>query len=353
MSIAIIAITRNGAKLATTVWNGLGDAAQIHVLRKYAGQAGKGALPFGEGELAGLMARLWPAVHGIVCIMASGIVVRMIAPLLQGKDTDPAIVVMDEAGKFAISLLSGHLGGANDLAERCAFICGARPVITTATDVNALPSFDLLAKEQGWIIEDLSRIKTLNSLLLDGEPIAVVDTTNLVRGYFHGRGKLHFFDTFVAGLRSSAKGFLFVTNSVVPPQLQSDALLVLRPRNLVLGIGCNSGTGQDEIMAVITTQLKRLFLSARSIACIATADAKRSEPGLVAVAAALDLPLRCYSSLELNGVTVPSPPSAHALQAIGATGVAEPAALLASHGGTLLLQKVKDGNVTLAIAEMI
>ena len=348
MPAAVVAITRNGARLGAKLRPGLG--ADLFVLQKYRGQAGKAAEGF--DDLKVLLPRLWDERRDLVCIMATGIVVRLIAPLLQGKETDPAVVVMDEAGKFAISLLSGHLGGANDLAERCAFVCGARPVITTATDVNALPSFDLLAKEQGWGIEDLSRVKVLNSLLLDDEPIAVVDGTGLVRSYFHGRGKLSFFDSFVAGMRSNAHGFLFVTNSVIPPQVQSERLLVLRPRNLVLGIGCNSGTAASEIEAVIMANLKRQFLSPLSIACLATAEAKRGEPGLVACAASLGVPLRWFSSEELNGVEAPSPPSAHAMKAIGAVGVAEPAALLASHGGTLLLQKVKDGNVTLAIAEM-
>jgi len=347
MSIAIIAITRNGARMGAKLRAGLG--AELFVLQKYRGQAGQAAQGF--SDLQELLPRLWREGHGFVCIMATGIVVRMIAPLLQGKDTDPAVVVMDEAGKFAISLLSGHLGGANDLAERCAFVSGARPVITTATDVNELPSFDLLAKDHGWLIEDLNRVKTLNSLLLDNEPIAVVDATGLVRSYFHGRGRLVFHESFVAGQRSDARGFLFVTNSVVPPQLQSESLLVLRPRNLVLGIGCNSGTSAEEIETVIAAQLKRLFLSPRSIACLATAEAKQEEPGLLACAKAFGVPLRWFSSTELNAVAVPSPPSAHALKAIGAAGVAEPAALLASHGGILLLKKVKDGNVTLAIAE--
>jgi cobalt-precorrin 5A hydrolase len=283
--------------------------------------------------------------------MATGIVVRMIAPLLEGKETDPAVVVMDDAGKFAISLLSGHLGGGNELAERCAFISGARAVITTATDVNGLPSFDMLARDNGWVIDDLSRVKTLNSLLLDNEEIAVVDDTGLVKSYFHGRGRLSFHDSFVAGLRSGAKGFLFVTNSVIPPQLQSAGLLVLRPKNLLLGIGCNSGTSAEEILEVVAANLKRLFLSTLSIAAIGTAEAKSGEPGLIAAAERLGVPLRCYDSDELNRVTVPSPPSDHALAAIGAAGVAEPAAILAAGGGPLLLKKVKSGNVTLAIAE--
>jgi cobalt-precorrin 5A hydrolase len=349
MRIAIIAITRNGARLGSRLCEGLADS-DLYVLPRYRGEAGKRSLPI-DGELKGLVARLWPAVDGFVCIMATGIVVRLIAPLLAGKDIDPAVVVMDDAGKFAISLLSGHLGGGNELSERVAFISGARAVITTATDANALPSFDMLAKEHGWAIEELGRVKTLNALLLDDEPIAVVDSTGLVRPWFHGRARLQYHDSFVAGLRSGARGFLFVTSSIVPPQLQSEALLVLRPKNLFLGIGCNSGTAAEEIETVVLSNLKRLFLSPASVACIATAEAKKNEPGLIAAAEKFSVPLRCYASQELNAVESPSPASVHAMTAIGATGVAEPAALLASGGGVLLLKKVKSGNVTLAIAE--
>jgi cobalt-precorrin 5A hydrolase len=350
LPIAIIAITRNGAQLGARLRAGLGSA-DLHVLRKYHGQAGKGALSF-DGELRLLLQRLWPEYGGFICIMAAGIVVRLVAPLLAGKEKDPAVVVMDDAGRFAISLLSGHLGGANELAKRCAFITGAREVITTATDANGLPSFDMLARENGWAIEDLSRVKTLNSLLLDGEEIAVVDTTGLVRPWFHGRGRLAFHDTVVAARRSNARGLLLVSNAFIPPQVQSENVLVLRPRNLVLGIGCNSGTAADEIEVLVSAQLKRLFLSPLSLACVATARAKAEEPGLVAFAGHHGLPLHCYGSDELNEVVTPSPPSEHALKAIGAVGVAEPAAILASCGGKLLLAKVKEGNVTLAIAEM-
>jgi cobalt-precorrin 5A hydrolase len=348
MSIAIIAITANGARLGARLQECL-PGSQCHVLARYQSEAGRGAAPI-HGELKELMAKLWPRVTGIVCIMATGIVVRLAAPLLAGKEKDPAVVVMDEAGRFAISLLSGHLGGGNDLAERCAFIVGAQPVITTATDVNNLPSFDLLARDHHWQIEDLSRVKLLNSLLLDGKEIAVVDDSGQVRSYFRGRGNLVFYDSFVAGMRSAAPGILFVTNSTIPRQLQSERLLVLRPRDLAVGVGCNKGTSAEEIMNLIQAHLQRLLLSPASIACLATAEAKRQEPGLVACAALLSVPLRCYESTQLNSVPVPSPPSPHAQAAIGAAGVAEPAAILASSGGRLLLQKVKDGNVTLAIA---
>jgi len=351
MRIAVVAITRNGAVLGKRLRESLAGA-QLYVSGRYAGQAGRERVTFEPGDLKGLLGSLWGTVDGFVLIMATGIVVRLIAPLLESKQSDPAVVTMDDAGRFAISLTSGHLGGANELAERCAFISGARAVITTATDVNDLPSFDMLAKEQGWVIDDISRVKTLNSLLLDGEEIAVVDPSGQTRCWFHGRGRLNFHDTYAAALESRARGFLFVTNRQLPPRSRPDNLLILRPRNLVLGIGCNRGTAADEIDAFVAAHLKRIFVSLKSVRCIASAAAKRDEAGLIEYAGRHGIPLEFFESAELNRVACPSPPSEHARAAIGAAGVAEPAALLASGGGRLMLNKVKSENVTLAVAEM-
>jgi cobalt-precorrin 5A hydrolase len=351
MRIAIFAITRNGAQLGKKLCEGMAGA-DFYVSSRYAGQAGKDKTVFEAAQLREQLTAIWPRVDGFVLIMATGIVVRMIAPLLESKASDPAVVVMDDAGRFAISLVSGHLGGANELAERCAFISGARAVITTATDANGLPSFDMLAKEQGWIIEDLSRVKILNSLLLDGEEIAVVDPSGQTRCWFHGRGKLTFHDTFAAAIDSTAMGFLFVTNRHLPPHTRPDNLLILRPRNLVLGIGCNRGTPADEIEEFVATHLKRIFVSLKSVSCIASAAAKSDEVGLLEYAERHGIPLQFFESEELNQIPCPSPPSEHARSAIGAVGVAEPAALLAAGAKRLMLKKVKSANVTLAVAEI-
>lgn len=351
MHIAVIAITRNGVQLGQKLRDGLADA-DLHVSSRYGGQAGKERLCFDPDGLKERVTTIWRDYDGFVFIMATGIVVRMLAPLLESKETDPAVVVMDDGGRFAVSLLSGHLGGANELAERCAFITGSRAVITTATDANHLPSFDMLAKEQGWVIDDISRVKLLNSLLLDNEEIAVVDPSGKTRCWFHGQCRLSYFDTFAEAMESRARGFLFVTNRHLPPQTQPKTLLLLRPRNLVLGIGCNRGTPADEIDSFVCSYLKRIFLSLKSVARIATASAKQDEAGLIAFAERHGIPLVFYGSEELNSANAPSPPSQHALEAIGAVGVAEPAAILASGGGRLLLKKVKTDNVTLAVAEI-
>lgn len=345
MRVAIIAITANGAKLGATLKNGL-PLGSLFVIEKHA--TGE-AVPFSE-RVPALMARLWPDYDGFVCIMATGIVVRSIAPLLKGKDEDPAVVAVDDAGRFAVSLLSGHLGGANALAASCAELTGATPVITTATDANELPSFDMLAKENGWRIEDLSRVKVLNALLLEGKRIAVIDPTGKVADYCQGKGNLLFCRDADEALAVGADGMVVVNSGAVPHGLDPSQTLVLRPVELCLGIGCNRGTSADEIEAVVERHLSKLSLSLKSVRCIASAEAKADEEGLLACARRKGLPLLFFGSDELNAVVVPSPPSEHAFAAIGARGVAEPAALLASEGGLLILKKVKDGNVTIAIA---
>jgi len=231
MKIAIIAITANGALLGERLTQGI-TSSELFIPSKYAAGIETPVTVYKE-ELRFLIGRLWHEKDGLVCLMASGIVVRLIAPLLEGKDRDPAIVVMDDAGRFAVSLLSGHLGGANRLAEQCARATGATAVITTATDAHGLPSFDLLAKEQGWVIDELSRVKILNSLLLEDKEIAVVDPTGQVERLVSARGYLRYFPDFQAALRSKAAGYLFVSNREIPPDCAPKNLLVLRPRNLV------------------------------------------------------------------------------------------------------------------------
>ena len=346
MQVAIIAITGNGARIGAGLHRGI-PLSRLFVIEKH---ATGDAHPFSHG-VQGLVDRLWPDYDGFVFIMATGIVVRTIAPLLQAKDRDPAVVVLDDAGRFAVSLLSGHIGGANALAKHCAELAGSIPVITTATDANDLPSFDMLAKENGWRIDDLSRVKVLNALLLEGKEIAVVDSGDTVKRYFAGKGLLSFHEDCDHAVQCGASGVLLVTNRIAPPSADPDRTLVLRPLDLCLGIGCNRGTSASEIESVVSANLERLSLSIKSVSCIATARAKEDEDGLLAFAEQAGIELIFFESEQLNGVAVPSPPSAHAFAAIGARGVAEPAALLASEGGTLLLEKVKDGNVTLAIAQ--
>ena len=351
MKLAIIAITRNGAHLGARL-QAAHPRADLFVLARFATEAGAQATPF-TGELKVLVARLWSHYHSFAFIMATGIVVRTVAPHLAGKERDPAVVVLDEAGQFAISLLAGHLGGANRLAVELAAASGGTPVITTATDVNGLTAWDEAARQAGLRVEPVGHIKHLNSLLLEGGRIALVDRRGRVAPLFANTPGIEVHSTFAAALQSGATGLVFVTHRLIPDLDRRPNLLALRPLDLVVGIGCNRGTSADEIEAVVVNELGRAFLAFASVGRLASVQEKADEAGLLEFAARHALPLDFFTAAQLNIVAAPSPDSPHALAAVGARGVCEPAAILAAGGGPLLITKKKCGNVTIAVAERV
>ncbi len=349
MTLAIVAITDGGAELARRLGRSRPGAA-VHLPERL--RAEDGCHYFAEP-----LERLLPALFGqgsqLVCIMATGIVVRLLAPHLKGKDRDPAVVVLDEGGRFAISLLSGHLGGANALARELALLTGGQAVITTATDVRGLPAWDEAAREAGLAVEPLAGIRTLNALLLRGEPIVLVDREGRVAERFAGVPGVRRVANFAEAILAGAAGRVFVTHRFIPDLERQEGLLILRPRDLVVGIGCNRGTSAEEIGEAVKAALHQAFLSPRSIARLATVVDKRDEAGLTAYGASCGVPVEYHEATALNTVVAPSPPSAHALRAVGARGVCEPAAMLsAGGGGRLLVAKKALGNVTVAVAEM-
>jgi cobalt-precorrin 5A hydrolase len=347
MKLAIVAITQGGAKLARRLGADLPAAVFLPVKFRQDDDC-----RYFDRPLAVWLPGLFAEVEQLVCIMATGIVVRILGRELKGKDRDPAVVVMDEAGRFAISLLSGHLGGANDLARQLATLCGATPVITTATDVNNLPAWDQAARDAGLVVEPVSHLKTLNRLLLEGKTIALVDGQRRIADHFAAVPGVMLVADFATALKADADGLVAVTHRDLPQLPHQETLLALRPRDLVVGIGCNRGTGAGEIESALRNSLRQAGLAFASIARLASIDAKRDESGLLEFAANHRLLLEFFSAEELNRVATPSPDSRHAQRAVGAKGVCEPAALLGSRMGKLLIPKQKIGNLTLAVAEI-
>jgi len=297
------------------------------------------------------VSELWDDCRNLIFIMAAGIVVRTIAPLIKDKKTDPAIVVLDEKGRFAISLLSGHIGGANEIAREIANFLGGDAVITTASDVNNLPSIDLWAEENNLIIEDWEMIPQISTRLLNNGALRVYSEIEI---------KLP--DEF---LKVGNPGFadVIITNKIIPPHppllkggggdycgCHVKGQVYLRPKNLIIGIGCNSGTSVDEIEDAVINILKENNLSSLSICSIATIDKKGDEPGLIAFARKYSFEMNTFTPDELNAVKGILR-SESVFKATGANAVAEPAALLASGTDKLLIPKQKIRNVTIAVAE--
>jgi cobalt-precorrin 5A hydrolase/precorrin-3B C17-methyltransferase len=297
---------------------------------------------------------LWRRSGALVFIMASGIVVRTTAPLLKGKRTDPAVIVLDEAGKHAISLSGGHLGGANDLARELAAFLGGEAVITTASDVNGLPSLDLWARDHDLVVEDWGLLPQIGTRFVNNGALRVYADSDIdLPAEFLRVAEPRFADVVISNLQnayagSSACAVAGDDCSVETCRLKGQ--LYLRPRNLVIGIGCNSGTSQDEIESAVRQSLDEHNLSFRSIRSLATIDIKGNEPGLRAFAEKYAFAFRTFGADELNRVEGLDR-SDVVFKATGAQGVAEPAALVAAGTDRLLAAKQKKGNVTVAVAE--
>ena len=209
----------------------------------------------------------WGSAKNIICIMATGIVVRAVAPLLKDKKTDPAVVVLDENGCFVISLLSGHIGGANALTSRIAERIGAQPVITTASDLQGRVALDLWAKEENLYIEDYKKLKTLSAKIVNGERVTV-----RTERIFNSDDIPDEFD--IVGQNDHA-------DIIITGRLLDDDALFLRPKNLFAGIGCNRGTTKEEILDFVSEAFEREKLSIHSVARIASIDLKEDEQGLI------------------------------------------------------------------------
>ena len=292
-----------------------------------------------------------------IFIMATGIVVRTIAPYLIHKTKDPAVVVVDEAGKFAISLISGHLGGANELAHKVAkAICG-QAVITTATDVNDVPAVDLLAKKKRLKIENPTAIKAVNMALLTGEQMTIYDPYKQLEDqpwstplkFLSGDAN---WDQIREKFSQSAAGVLIDDRRRpdLDQTISDQKVLVLRPLTLTVGMGCNRNTPAEEMIELLEAVFNQFNLSMDSIETLASVDLKADEPGLLHLGRKLNLELTLFSPDELDKVEHVPTPSTVVKKHLGVSSVCEAAALLGSHKGTLIVPKQKTQNVTLAIA---
>lgn len=343
--IAVYALTRAGVRLGRRLAAALGG--EMHLPERL----GPGPGELGFSSLPARVAETFGACQGHVFVCATGIAVRAIAPHLVSKATDPAVVVLDEAGRFAISLLSGHLGGANDLALTVAEAVGATPVITTATDTAGLPAVDTLARRRGLAVADAAKIKYVSAALLEGCKVALFDPEDRLGARDDPALAAHFEHLADPALIDPDQPAIWVHWKRPPLGRRQGRLLSLHPRVLAAGVGCRRGISADEILTALRASMEQRGLALDSLACLASIDIKAGEPGLVAAAAALGMPLVIFAASELDRVDTPSP-SERVKAEVGTASVAEAAALLAAgiRGGRLLAPKEKHGNVTVAVA---
>lgn len=230
MKLAVVSITRHGIALAARVVAAL-PGAQLFAPAKFrleAETSAPGAAHCYEGKVGDQVPALFAAFDGIVLIVSLGAVVRLIAPHLGNKETDPAVVVVDEAGKFAIPVLSGHLGGANALAGQLAAALGATPVLTTASDARQTLAVDLLGRELGWIMEaSHDEVVRASAAVVNDEPVALVQEAGSEDWWVrHANGRsgplpanLHRFDRLEAVDPERFAAVLWISGRSMPAEL--------------------------------------------------------------------------------------------------------------------------------------
>ena len=354
--IAVVAITRLGVETALKIQKALDNAelpCTTYAPRKYS-QIGVVII---DKKLAEFVKEVYSKVDGIVSVMATGITIRAVAPLLENKLTDPAVLGVDATGKFVISLLSGHLGGANDLARIIAKGINAIPVITTATDSIGKLSVEEIAKNLQLTIQNPDSLVGVNSAIVNGERLVYILVGNVkipsnalsgydVKNAVNSLEALEILNSFDAGIIITHDP-LTITKFVKP-------FTILKTYQIVVGLGARKDASVDSIIEAVDSALERVHIPLARVYKFATVDIKRSSQPMIDAVARLGAPLEFLSVDALRSVTNKdlSPDSAMVQDKIGVGGVCERAALLvAGNNAKLILKKTKQNGVTVAIAE--
>lgn len=316
--IGLVHVTAAGRRAADTLEPALRQAGRE--VRRY------------DGPAAAVLPRAWAECDQLVCFLATGAIVRLIAHLMHGKDVDPGVVCVDEGRRFAVALLGGHGGGANDLALLVSTALDATPVVTTATDATALPGLDTL----NWPVE--GDVAAVSRALLDGDPVRLISEQPWPLPALGAAGQV--------GEHPQASAEIVVSDVLVPP---ATGRVVLRPPSLVLGVGSSRNAPTDQIDALVREALRDNDLSEDCVATVVSIDLKADEPGILAVASRLGVPLQTYTAAELAQHEVPSPSEVVRAET-GTPSVAEASVL--QSGAQLISAKAKNAVATVAIGRL-
>ena len=333
MRISVISVTEKGQLLSARIKELL-PAFEVSRFCRFT-HTDEGAEAF--DKLGETVEKLWYGSDALVFVCACGIAVRSVAPLVRSKLTDPAVIVIDDCGRFVIPVLSGHIGGANALAEKIAEALGAQAVITTATDTGGLFSPDSFAAANGLIVTDFGAAKRIASAVLDGETIGVVseyETRNVPAGLALGAEGCKF--GLYIGRDTSKKPF-------------ADTLTLV-PKNIVLGIGCKKGAAAEVIAERVNAALDEAGIAPERVCTAASIDLKRGEEGLLGFCRGRGIKAVFFTAEELAAAEGEFSSSEFVRNVTGVDNVCERSAVLLS-GGKLVVRRCAGDGVTVAAAE--
>lgn len=347
--VAVIAVTRGGLATARRV-AALRPPWEVHAPSKL--DDGRGGVSWFGGPAAERVGALFASMEALVCVFSLGAAIRLVAPHMRGKKTDPAVVVVDDAGGFAISALSGHLGGANELAREVGEGIGAVPVITTAADVTGTIAVDLVGRDRGWRIDGDEHVTRVSAMMVNGEAIGVWQGAGEREALAGGPlpPNVTAYESRDALCGSGCAGALVVSDTLDPaPPMPA---VTYRPRSLVVGVGVHRDTPAAKILGSLGETLRGASLSPMCVARLASVRKPAAVEGLAEAARELGVGLELVDRGELAAAGAPNP-SRVVERLEGTPSVSEAAAIVASRGGALVVQKQKyPPDLTLAVARV-
>lgn len=334
MKVAIISVSNKGHEIALTLKDKLDNDSTIIKCDLY------------HKNVKKYFPILFNEYDAIIAVMASGILIRTIAPLIESKLTDPAVINIDDNGKFVISTLSGHLGGANELTNKIADLINATPVITTSTDVNNKLGIDVLARDLYLTIDNPNEILFFNKSILEGKEVALTINPN---------GKFDYLFEYLSENDREINVSIFYSSKVSTNEIivsLEEHEMTFKEKNVVVGIGCRRNKEYDKIYEGFMKSLDELNISPSRVNLIASAEIKKDEKGILELSKNMDIPvkfveidkLKLFESQDVKK-------SEFVYSKFGIYGVCEPSALImAGFDSRLIYKKTSYNGVTIAIA---
>ena len=345
---SVLAITKNGVKIGENLKKLFPDWNVFAPLKLTTSAAG---IEWYSEPTTEKIVELFKDSNALICIFSLGAVIRLVAPYLKDKKTDPAVIVIDDKTNFVISVLSGHIGGANELTEEIAKKLGALPVITTAADVNKTIAVDLVGREFGWKIDDDSTVTRISAHMVNEEPIGVFQEAGERNWYKKLPKNVVIYDNIEDLKGSDSKACLIISDRIIDEQLARESV-VYRPPSLVVGIGLHWDTSKDTIRRGIESCLEKFKLNSKSIARLVSIKKPEDVQGLVDLGEEMGVPVEYVDREDLAEISAPNP--SETVKAFEGTASVSEAAAIKVSGGQLIVEKQKfPPNLTIAIARIM
>ncbi len=346
--ISVLAITKNGVNIGENLKKLFPDWS-VFAPSKLTNEV-RGITWYSEPTSEKIV-ELFKNNNALICIFSLGAVIRLISPYLKDKKTDPAVIVIDDKINFVISVLSGHIGGANELTEEIAKKLGALPIITTAADVNKTIAVDLVGREFNWKIDYDSTVTKISAHMVNEEPIGVFQEAGERKWYKKLPKNVIIYQNIEDLKKSNSKAHLIISDKKIEGGILKESV-IYRPPSLVIGIGLHWDTSKETIREGIEFCLEKFKLSSKSITKLVSIKKPEDVQGLIDLGIEMGIPVEYVNREDLAEISAPNP--SETVKAFeGTASVSEAAAIKVSNGELIVEKQKFPPNLTIAIARIM